>query len=305
MSHLSPRRTGFTLIELLVVIAIIAVLIALLLPAVQTVRESASRASCTNNLHQIGIALHKYHDDYLQFPTLTVSWAAGFDSSLGWPGDGYPYHIRDYVEQGAASQRNGLKIYFCPSEPRDILHLDPSFGQQGLFSYPSTSSVDVAGPYYYGSCDAFDGVITGDLWVPNGSGGWLLVAPHRVTLSTIPDGTSTTIMVAERPPSIDEFWGWWAWGQSDTTVIAQRNIGSGFPVGGCPSPAIFQQGSISDPCSFNAPWSTHPGGGNFLFAAGHVAFLNFTVATTKTPSGNSILQALCTRNGNEVLPTGY
>jgi prepilin-type processing-associated H-X9-DG protein len=166
--------------------------------------------------------------------------------------------------------------------------------------------VDVAGGFAngFGASDAYDGVIVGDGRMATANG-WQYVPPARVTIDAVKDGTSSTIMVAERPPSSDTNFGWWAWGYSDTTVTAQRNLANSTPIRGCPVPAIFKPGSLSDPCSFNAPWSFHDGGANFLFADGHVVLLNYSAATTMTASGSTLLQALCTRNGGEVVASGY
>src|SRR5438105_14492662 len=98
------RRSGFTLIEVLVVIAIIGVLIGLLIPAVQQVREAASRLRCSNNLHQVGLALQMYHDRNNGFPPGYLTQVAPDNSDLG-PGWGWAAYLLDDIEQGTIKQQ--------------------------------------------------------------------------------------------------------------------------------------------------------------------------------------------------------
>ncbi len=118
-----PARSAFTLIELLVVIAIIAILIALLVPAVQKVREAAARAQCGNNLRQIGLATHNYHDVRKSFPPLRIAggdgWATFFVMIMPYMEQGNIYNLWDlskrYAQQSLTARQTQVPSYFCPS----------------------------------------------------------------------------------------------------------------------------------------------------------------------------------------------
>ena len=330
-----PRRrgrSGFTLIELLVVIAIIAILIALLLPAVQKVRDAANRTQCSNNMRQMGLALHNYAgmygvlppglDNRERPPTFYPSAAVpGWYPYWSWMARIMPFYEQDNLYRQADSfARSGtvvtqytwwpwggfwlnpptppnpalgtpLKIWQCPADSRQ-LYVSIVDGLQIAFTgYLGISGVRGDYNLPYDRVDGRSGVLVG-----YGRSGDPLRSGIRIL--EIVDGTSNTLMVGERPPSQDLYYGWWFAGAgydgsgAGDVVLGARDVGYAQSLG-CPTSKVgFQPGRPEVFCDQAHFWSFHSSGGNFMMADGSVRFLSY--------NADRVLPQMCTRNGGEV-----
>jgi prepilin-type N-terminal cleavage/methylation domain-containing protein/prepilin-type processing-associated H-X9-DG protein len=264
----SLRRAGFSLVELLVSIAVIGLLIALLLPAIQATREAARRMGCLNNLRQIGIGMHSYHDANRHFPpgaiemrsltTLSrfkarqIAWSALLLPYVEQKG---VYSLLDMTKPfdnaaNAKGAANVVSIYLCPSVPRSSFLIQ----NRGACDYGG-----VMGQTLLPSASMQDGVMI-DKERENG----------YIGIKEIADGTPFTLMVTE-----DAAWteGQWINGQNVFVVSWPIN---------------------TPPNGDNEIRSKHPGGANGLFCDGSARFLVQEMET-------DALKGICTRAGKEII----
>lgn len=284
-------RRAFTLIELLVVIGIIAVLIGLLLPAVQKVRAAAARIQCANKLKQIGLALHGYHDTFTTLPAGKTSRRANDP----YPGVSWQARILPWLEQDALWQRVVSSYAVTPDPTLHSLLSTPV----RPFQCPAdgrVSSPHIARGFYVAST-SYLGCSGTDFTRQDG----VLFLDSAIRLTDITDGTSNTLLVGERPPSPDFWYGWWYTGSGNAgTGVLDMTLGVrelrdvDSSTQSCPpGPYHFTPGRFDGPCDLFHFWSPHDGGAHFVFCDGSVRLVRY--------EADAVLQALATRAGGETV----
>ena len=297
---MDKSRKAFTLVELLVVIAIIGILIGLLLPAVQAAREAARRMQCSNNLKQIGLGLHNYHDTFNSLPPAILG---GYDGTGGGGGDAYDDEgfgflcaILPYIEQqplydlvNPNGDQYGVFDNYADANPGN--HVWPGGDTIiGTYSCPSSALPDIVPETYdvpgsrNGALpqdkDYYVGYATSDYKGAGGSKAGDNGLLHKLDearnarkFRDVTDGLSNTIMAGESSyvyDDDDEVDDWPVWiGGLDSDEQVRMNGRTTAPIN-CGCSVSRMDEAISDDCAF----SWHPGGAQFVFADGSVHFLS-------------------------------
>lgn len=301
LSSARTRSRGFTLIELLVVIAIIAILVSLLLPAVQQAREAARRTQCKNNLKQIGLALHNYHDIHRTFPSGWIAVDGGQQNAHdGLNGAGWATMILPQIEQGnlydlfdpnlpitdpgnIVFSTTVIPAFQCPSDPKpETWQITEEGTTDVLATLPTANYVGVFGTEELDGCENAAGT------APVSSAGQCLgngffFHNSSVKLRDVTDGTTNTFMIGER--RTDENLGWftsWPGMVAEGEEAFQRILGSADHVPNSPA------------AHFDDMSSNHVGGAQFCLGDGSVRFVSENI-------DEGTYKSLATVRGGEVI----
>ena len=288
-----PRRRGFTLIELLVVIAIIGVLVSLLLPAVQQAREAARRTQCKNNMKQLALAIHNYHDTYNALPSgSSAKLYSPFVATMPYLDlsnnlSRYNFNESYSSTTNMAVINQTIPVFLCPSMtiPRTVPEVScPEAGAAGSYAVCSGTSAR-----------AFDGVVIPDATFDATQG-------RVVRIADITDGVSNTVMIGEFNYKHSGY----LWSSASNSCAGNPALagtirwGSARWGGGYAGLALGGMGGVFNKYSGNVTTdretfrSDHVGGGQFSLADGSIRFVSDSINST-------VLLALSTRAGGEVV----